>query len=319
MDSSTLLSPPNRPGRRTGLLGDAEVHRRKAAVLEILSRGLPPMSGRLLRLHALLSTVPVDLHAVAAIIRTDPPLTAHLLRLCNSALFGLRRRIVRVEEAAILMGTVRLRSLVFACYLAQVTGDRLPAAEAQQFCRHSLLVAMLAEVAARWLGSQETDRAYLGGLLHDVGKLPLLMVALREDPSSRHWLRDSAEMLGLEREHFGLDHSEVGRWLALAWNLDPALVEILETHHQPELAHCDPELVGMVALADHLCERLDEEAQPAPEKLIADSFFYRCLPHINPASLRTLLAVLHQQFPRLVSVLEQTGSESEPAPELGIA
>jgi len=319
LDSSRLLSPPNRAGRRTGLFADSEVGRRKAAVLEILSRGLPSMSGQLLQLHALLSTTPVDLHAVAAMIRTDPTLTGHLLRLCNSALFGLRRRIVRVEEAAILMGTVRLRSLVFACYLAQVTSDRLPAAEAQQFCRHSLLTAMLAEAAARWLGSQEADRAYLGGLLHDVGKLPLLMVALRENVSARYWLRDPADILSLEREHFGLDHCEVGRWLALAWNLDPAHVEILETHHQPELARCDPELTGTVALADYLCEKLSDEGQTAIEDLAADAFVYRCLPHLHPGSVRTLLQLLHQQFPRLVTVLEQTGPESATVQELDIA
>lgn len=291
---------------------EREVRRRKAALLEILAAGPPAMPQRLLRLHALLTTTPVDLGRIARLLRDEPHLAEHLLRLCNSAWFGLRRQVARVEEAAILMGTTRLRSLVFASYLEQLSNARLPHLEAKQFCQHSVLTALLSETTARWLGWPDPERAYLGGLLHDVGKVPLLMVALREDPAAGIWLRGGAHRLVLEREYFGLDHCEVGRWLGLYWNLDPGQTEVLETHHHPEAAQQDPELVGVVALADYFCETVSESNADA-RAAEAWQFYHRCLPGLHEAALQRLLRLLEQQGPRLQALLESAAGEPSPA------
>ena len=122
---------------------EREVRRRKSNLLAILSEGLPALPSHLFQLNSMLAASPVDLKEVSAVIRSDPSLTAQLLRLCNSALFGLRRRVVRVEEAAILLGTERLRNLLFACYLIQLSFKHLTGEEVQSFWTHSLITAML--------------------------------------------------------------------------------------------------------------------------------------------------------------------------------
>ena len=242
-----------------GLAGsEGEVRRRKAGLLAILSEGLPTLPSHLMQLNALLGSPPVDLKQVSAVIRSDPSLTAQLLRLCNSALFNLRRRVTRVEEAAILMGTERLRNLVFTCYLIQLSCAQLPGDQVETFWTHSLIAATLSERVARRLNMEDFDQAYLGGLLHDVGKLPLLMVAAEENTAAAVWLKaDNAESLALEREYFGLDHCEVGRWLGINWNFDGELVEAIESHHEPGRARFPSGGVGRVAAAEHFFASVD--------------------------------------------------------------
>jgi putative nucleotidyltransferase with HDIG domain len=287
-----------------GLAGsEGEVRRRKAGLLAILSEGLPTLPSHLLQLNAMLGSSPVDLKQVSAVIRSDPSLTAQLLRLCNSALFNLRRRVTRVEEAAILMGTERLRNLVFTCYLIQLSCAQLPGDQVETFWTHSLIAATLSERVARRLNMEDSDQAYLGGLLHDVGKLPLLMVAAEENTTAAVWLkRDNAESLGLEREYFGLDHCEVGRWLGINWNFDAELVEAIESHHEPGRARFPAGVVGVVAAADHFCEMMEaggEAGEPA-----ADGFYRICLPRLGESGLGALLAQLRHDYPLLRKVLE---------------
>jgi putative nucleotidyltransferase with HDIG domain len=282
---------------------EAEVRRRKAGLLAILSEGLPTMPSHLFQLNAMLGSSPVDLKQVSAVIRSDPSLTAQLLRLCNSALFNLRRRVTRVEEAAILMGTERLRNLAFTCYLIQLSCEQLPGDQVESFWTHSLMVAMLSERVGRRLNLEDSDQAYLGGLLHDVGKLPLLMVAAEENTTAAVWLKaDSAESLALEREYFGLDHCEVGRWLGINWNFDAVLVEAIESHHQPERARFPVGIVGVVAAADYFCETM--EAGGEAKEMAAEAYYRVCLPQLGDAGRASLFGLLRREYPLMRKLLE---------------
>jgi putative nucleotidyltransferase with HDIG domain len=298
--------------RELALAGsEGEVRRRKAGLLAILSEGLPTMPSHLFQLNAMLGASPVDLKQVSTLIRSDPSLTAQLLRLCNSALFNLRRRVTRVEEAAILMGIERLRNLAFTCYLIQLSCEQLPGEQVEMFWTHSLIVAMLSERVARRLNLEECDQAYLGGLLHDVGKLPLLMVAAEEDTAAAVWLKgDSAESLGLEREYFGLDHCEVGRWLGINWNFDQVLVEVIESHHQPERARFPAGMVGVVAAADHFCETM--EADEAAAEPAADAYYRVCLPQLGESGRGALFGLLRREYPLMRKMLEGNPPVEEP-------
>jgi putative nucleotidyltransferase with HDIG domain len=311
-----VVSVGRSASRETALAGsEGEVRRRKAGLLAILSEGLPTMPSHLFQLNAMLGSSPVDLKQVSLVIRSDPSLTAQLLRLCNSALFNLRRRVSRVEEAAILMGTERLRNLAFTCYLIQLSCERLPGEQVDSFWTHSLMVAMLSERVTRRLNLEDTDQAYLGGLLHDVGKLPLLMVAAGENTAAEVWLKgDSADSLALEREYFGLDHCEVGRWLGINWNFDPVLVEVIEAHHQPDRARFPRGMVGAVAAADHFCETM--EAGTEADEHAVDEFYRTCLPQLGDSGRGALMGLLRREYPLMRKMLDgnpwllESGEES---------
>src|SRR5882724_9795198 len=227
------LSPP------TGLAAE-QVERRKQRLMGILGQGLPTLPNYVLDLNALLSSQSVDLKKVGVVIRTDPSLSAQVLRLCNSALFGLRRRVISIEQAAVLLGTERLRTLVLTCSVMQFAGKRLPQEQLLPFWQHSFLAALLSERIARQVDYFEKEQAYLGGLLHDIGQLPLWMLVLEEESRNRPLPpADWPDNCAVEREYFGMDHCKVGRWMAVTWNFMPSFLDVFEAHHQPERAQHD--------------------------------------------------------------------------------
>src|SRR5579863_3824155 len=123
------MNQPQKKANSPAQAGDVfgvEPERRKKRLMALLSKGLPTLPAYLLDLNALLSSPSVDLKKVGKVIRTDPSLAAQVLRLCNSALFGLRRRVLSIEQAAVLLGTERLRTLMLTCSVMQLAGKNVP-------------------------------------------------------------------------------------------------------------------------------------------------------------------------------------------------
>lgn len=315
------VQPANLPSQPTASHLLAEQERRKKRLTGILSQDLPTLPTYVLDLNALLSSSTVDLKKVGKVIRTDPSLSAQVLRLCNSALFGLRRRVLSIEQAAILLGTERLRTLVLTCSLMQFAGKRVASAQLSSFWQHSFLTALLSERIARQVDYFEKEQAYLCGLLHDIGQLPLTILVLEEDAKKRRlppadWL----DNFTIEREYFGMDHCKVGRWMAVAWNFMPSFVDVFEYHHSPERAEHDPYLVGIIAAADQFLmtqainivpptaeapvpEAPAPESSPAPEPE-EPSFLQRCLPHLSEIERQAVMEMLQTEYIHLLPLVQ---------------
>lgn len=276
----------------------AESKKRKAAVLAIVAEGLPPMPEHLRQLNALLGASPVDLGRVASAIRSDRQLTAKVFAHGDPLHGSEPTRGKRLEEAAILMGTARLKNLVFANYLLLLAGNRLRQGDRERFWDHSLSAAALSEVLARATSYDRYERAYLGGLLHDAGKLPLLMVAAASGgrPGGGGEFGSSVS-LQVERDFFGCDHCQVGAGLGVSWNFDPGLVDVLEWHHEPERARFDPELVGIVAAADHFLELAGNS--PNRPVFALDDFFRACFSRLSGEEIEELVSLLGREYARI--------------------
>ena len=315
------LSPP------TGLAAE-QVERRKQRLMGILGQGLPTLPGYVLDLNALLGNSSVDLKKVANIIRTDPSLSAQVLRLCNSALFGLRRRVISIEQAAVLLGTERLRTLVLTCSVMQFAGKRLPQEQLLPFWEHSFLAALLSERIARQVDYCEKEQAYLGGLLHDIGQLPLWILSIEEQAKGRPGPPDGwQDNVILERNYFGMDHCKVGRWMAVSWNFMPSFVDVFEAHHSPDRAQHDPYLVGIVAVADQfLLSQEDVQDQVAAEtadtaesnggEIVPPEYLAKNLPLLGEGERLGLLETLQTEYIHLLPLVQiglaaATGSQAE--------
>jgi HD-like signal output (HDOD) protein len=296
--------------------------RRKLRLMSVLTEGLPTLPGYVFELNTLLSSPSVDLKRVGKILRNDPSLSAQVLRLCNSASFSLRRRVLSIEEAVILMGSERLRTLVLTCSLMEFTGRQLPRGEVQAFWQHSFLSGMLSERVAKWIEYTEREQAYLGGLLHDIGALPLLVVAqeenaLKGDTSNGPW----GDSLEAERDFFGMDHCEVGRWIGQAWNFFPSFIDVFENHHYPDRSVRDPHLVGIVAAADHFCERRgldrcreDEAHEPAEtDPAFEDEFLTLCFPRLDAEERTELTEMLETEYLHLLPLIEFNNPTEQPS------
>jgi HD-like signal output (HDOD) protein len=294
------------------MTGEAGIKQRKAAVLAILTEGLPPMPDRLRQLAALLTSNPVDLKQVASVIRADRHLTSKLFRWSEAIRANRQSRVNRIEEAAILVGAERMKNMVFANYLISLAGNRLRQQDLERFWTHSLATAALSEPLARAIGYDDAERAYLGGVMHDSGKLPLLMAVAGEANSAfDRGGRDDKDALRIEREHFGFDHCQVGRGLGIAWNFDHGLIEVLEWHHEPEKARFDPELVAIVATAEHFLDVASASAGVSPFAI--DDFYRSCFPRLSDEELEDLVSMLGREYARTLRHADFDFQGSEPA------
>jgi HD-like signal output (HDOD) protein len=229
-----------------------EQQRRRSRLKDIIDHGLPPFPNAILELTAILSGPSVDVKKASKVIRTDPSLSAQVLRLCNSPMYGLRSRVISIEQATVLLGTERLRSLAMTCSLVNYSGGGLPRNQAMNFWQHSFLAALLSEFLAKRNEYFEKEQAYIAGLLHDIGQLPQWMLASEEKSQRIMTLPESwNDDILVERNHFGMDHSEIGSCMAVSWNFMPSFIDVLGNHHDPQAAKHDPNLVGIIGTVEY--------------------------------------------------------------------
>jgi putative nucleotidyltransferase with HDIG domain len=261
--------------------------RRKRRVNAIISDGLSNLPSHAIQLNSLLSSPAVDLGEASEIIRSEPNLYIQVLSLANSALGSLRQPVLAISEAVVLLGAERVRTLVLSYAFVKVAGRQLSDQSIQEFWQHSSLTATFSERIARRLGSPEPEEAYVAGLLHDIGRLPLLIVAQEEkakgDAPPPKW-RDNRSF---EREFFGMDHCEAGRSISAAWNFAPILVDAIGHHHAPLNAKVDASLVGIVAAGDYYAglpsattAEYQSDGLPLPAA-DASAFLRICLPGLR--------------------------------------
>jgi len=176
----------------------------------------------------------------------------------------------------------------------------------------------------------EKEQAYLAGLLHDIGELPLWMVAMEEQAKDRPVPPpDWCDNLKLEREYFGMDHGKVGRWMAVSWNFMPSFLDVFEHHHDPENAQHDPYLVAIVAAADQFLQTLalpepgtpeaaeatEVTASNLPEAIAADagvpaleaespSFLFKCFPRLAEEERSGILEMLQTEYLHVLPLVE---------------
>jgi len=304
----TVPANPALP-RPAGYEGIAEHRIKMARLRAALSEGLPTLPSYVFELNGLLSASPVDLKRVGEVIRRDPSLAAQVIRMCSSTLLDLREKVSSIEHAVILLGTERLRTLVLKISLVEYVGTHLSASLVQSFWLHSFLTAILSERIARWTAYSRPEQAYLAGLLHDIGVLPLLTIAHRNQAKNAlNWL-GGGESVQAEQERFGLDHCEVGRWIGISWNFSPVLIDVFQNHHNPPQADRDFQLVGIVAAADQFCQKRGIKLGGATPQLRStdprpfDDTLRTCLPSLGPEERIRLAEVLETDSLRLVRLL----------------
>jgi len=199
------------------------------------------------------------------VIERDPSLSANLLRMVNSAYFGLSRKIYAIHNAGVLLGYETIRALALGTSV--ITGvDVDEAFDTRAFWGHSLAAAMGASILAREMNHEHQDMAFIGGLLHDVGKL---LFAVNLPVQTRTFYADAgSEESCLNREvaAFGIDHAEAGGSVARHWKFDPVLTRAIEHHHLKgvSLDQANP-LARLLFLAEWAAHEYCEPDGPSQE------------------------------------------------------
>jgi putative nucleotidyltransferase with HDIG domain len=200
----------------------------------------------------------IDIARIVELVSYDKSIAAQCVRMANSALFGRSQPVESVRTAVMNLGMWRVRDLLFSNSLSQVIPANRWIVDPAVFWRHSLGVALVCRKFAETLGYPDTEKAYLAGLLHDIGMLVNSMVIPEEFRATfEKATREQIPLHEAEQATLGFTHCDSGRVLAEAWKITPDLVQAIELHHDIG----DPErggpLVAMVHLSDLLCRLRD--------------------------------------------------------------
>lgn len=173
-----------------------------------------------------------DVQQVVRILETDPALATQILRLVNSSYFGLPRRVASLQQAICLLGVHTLRLALLNYGVLQCLSQSLPGPRRDEFLRHSLTVATVAEKLVKQQGDAGADEAYCAGLVVDIGVLAFAQAArARYEPLLLNHPM-GVELLEAERDCFGFDHAQLGARMLTHWNLPEAIVDAVAKHHE---------------------------------------------------------------------------------------
>ncbi|MCA9672022.1 MAG: HDOD domain-containing protein [Myxococcales bacterium] len=225
------------------------------------TKNLPSISSTVGRLYELLASDTAGAAAIARAIEPDAAVTANLLRIANSAAFGVSRNVSSVRQSVTLLGPGRLVDAVVSSAFRTVLPRRLPGygIDAAAFWKHSIAVALLAERLGKQLRVADIERVFSAGLLHDIGKLAMAPELEARAEAVRAALEQGQQSFAeIEHAVIGAGHDEVGAALAHRWSLPEEIVLAARWHHHPrppgEEGH--HAVVDLVHIADGLAHLL---------------------------------------------------------------
>lgn len=200
----------------------------------------------------------IDMNRIVELVSYDKSIAAQCMRIANSALFMRNSRAETVCSAVMSLGMWRVRDLLFSNALSQVIPAKRWVVDPAIFWRHSLGVALVSRKFAEMIDYPDPEKAYLAGLLHDIGVLVNCMVASEEFRTAME--KASCEQIPLdeaEQTILGFTHSDSGRILAEAWKIPSEIADAIEMHHQIGDSERGGPLVALVHLSDLLCRMRD--------------------------------------------------------------
>lgn len=221
--------------------------------------GLPTLPEVVGKLNKLLEGDGASAADVAKVLQSDPAVAANMLRMVNSAHYGLVVRIASIPLAVSVLGfattrRVALRAAVFTAFASR--RERLPHFDPSEFWRHSIFVGLAARTIAATSPTfidVHPEDAYMAGLLHDVGKILLVeKCGARYDAALQRGAAGGVPDCEVERAEFGFSHGEIGSVLAHKWSLPEDLAEAIRYHHAPQRSAAYKSLASLVHLADRL-------------------------------------------------------------------
>ncbi len=205
----------------------------ESSIIHIVgANALPPMPGAAQRAFQLSTDPNAEAHQFIDVIESDEALAARVVRIANSVYFERGKKSSTIEEAVLVIGIEELRSLLNASTLSEIFPSRNPLRA--QLWANDIATAIIAKALAARLAPQHKDNAFLGGLMHDVGKLLLVQRA----PDMYVKVIKLVEEQGIsfaeaEAQVFVFDHCEVGQLIGMRWSFSEELTDIIRLHHSP--------------------------------------------------------------------------------------
>jgi putative nucleotidyltransferase with HDIG domain len=238
---------------------------------------IPTLPAVVSRLIQVVNSPESSAENVADVIEKDPALTSKVLRLANSAFYGIPRSVSSVQSAVVILGFNTLKSIVLSASAMGLfsSGNTGQAFDKTMFWKHSIICALAAKLIARRLLNKidiDPESAFCAGIMHDIGKLIFeIFEARKYKEVCHHALVANVSLIDAEVASMNIDHCRLGRILADKWALPLDLEYAIVYHHNPQAANKMKELTALIHVADAIthechCGLWDNEQAPAEWK-----------------------------------------------------
>ena len=267
-------------------------------------KAFPAMPTTATKLLKLCQNPDTTVSQIEEIVRYDAGLTANILKLTNSAYFGLPSKISSVKQAVLLLGWKRLLQLVMTMCMSSVMKKRIVGYDMPdgELWRHSIAVSVAAEILVKALKIPHAEDVFTAALLHDVGKL-VLGSFVRDDLQQIEAM--VAKGIGFEVAEYmvlGTDHAEVGAKILEKWGFPVDLVNAVGWHHDPQNCEVQCMLSDIVHTANILGLMIGsnngkEEFEIEPSNEVTDRL------GLEPVLLEDLAAQTKEGFEKIAGIL----------------
>ena len=216
----------------------------------------PSMPQAGIKLRALLVKEDVSADEIEKILRRDPGLAANVLRLANSAYFGIPNKVSTLRHAIMLLGVKRFSKIAVSACMSKnmdiaIEGYGLSPGE---LWLHSIAVSTTAEALTKKRKLPETSDFFTPALLHDIGKLVLGEFVKKELPKIEDLTSSGVPLNIAEKEVLGTDHAEIGALILSRWSFPSDLIDAVRWHHYPEAAENSNLQPEVVYITDLICQ-----------------------------------------------------------------
>lgn len=231
--------------------------RKNLAVLSGI-KNLPSIPKVVFEVTKLLNDPDKSPSSLAELISKDQGLTSRILTVANSPLYGIKRKVSSIEFAVLVLGFKDIQSVVTALSLVD-TINIIPGINFDpiEFWMHSMVVGTAARGISQHLGFEFGGEAFVAGILHDIGEL--VTYKYFKDDFNRILEKTNQENINVidsENEILGMNHQEIGKFLADKWNLPDILCDAINSHHFPSKTASDKKFVSVIHLVDYMTCRL---------------------------------------------------------------
>jgi putative nucleotidyltransferase with HDIG domain len=214
----------------------------------------PGMPATATKLLPLLDNSDSTASDIESILKYDPGLTANILKLTNSAYFGIPTRVSSVKQAIVLLGWKRLLQVVTTICMSPLMKKSIPGYDLPggELWRHSIAVSVAAEILVKSLKISNADEVFTAALLHDVGKLVLGSFVKKDLKQIETMVTKGITLDVAESMVLGTNHAEVGGQILHKWSFPAELVNAVQWHHDPESCENSCILSDIVHVANTL-------------------------------------------------------------------
>ena len=218
---------------------------------------LPSLPDAVLKISEIVNDPNSSMRQVETVMEVDPVLSSTVLKVVNSSFYGMAQEISALRLALVILGIKEIKNLVLSLSIFRLFSESHLNGNfnLRDFWQHSATTGQIAKSLSQKLNLQFAGEEFVGGLIHDIGKLVMLKCLPEEYQSChRQSHMEKIPLHQVELETFGFHHGQVGGWLANRWHLPKKLEAAITYHIEPQSTPDYHQLVGIVSLSSSLAQ-----------------------------------------------------------------